>query len=236
MPVQSYLDIILMIKNTFFCVAKAKVDNPSRSFFLISLGTDHLETFFGLVCTAIGTDVNIDTLQLGSHASGLTKVAAILAEHPEWDYGTCQLSLPIFSKETWEFTSKADHINPKDWCGNISVSNVNLHTCWLLRQKQAAELIPGMEAALGTLTGIDMLSPLGTLLVNQQHETEDPCDEDDTLDVSIQDPSEDHLTLPSIPYTHEGDIEDVIADEVPCNKSTLEILIQGKKTTKAKAL
>ena len=98
------------------------------------------------------------------------------------------------------------------------------------------ELIPDMKAALGALTGIDMLSPLGTLLVNQQHETEDPRDKNDVLDVSNQDPGEDDLMLPSIPYTHEGDLEDVIADELPCNKSTSEIHIQGKKTTKAKAL
>jgi hypothetical protein len=129
MLVQSYLDIILMIKNAFFCVAKAKVNNPTSKFYLISLGTDHLETFFGLVHTAIGTDANVDMLQLGSHASGLTEVIAILAEHPEWDYGTHRLALPIFSKETWEFTLKADHINPRDWQGDVSVSNVNLHTC-----------------------------------------------------------------------------------------------------------
>jgi hypothetical protein len=112
MPVQSYVDIILMIKNAFFCVAKAKVNNPAGKFYLISLGTDCLETFFGLVHTAIGTDTNVDTLQLGSHASGLTEVVAILAEHPEWDYGTCHLALPIFSKEMKDFTTKADHINP----------------------------------------------------------------------------------------------------------------------------
>jgi hypothetical protein len=99
-PVQSYLNIILMIKNVFFCVAKAKVNNPASKFYLISLGTDRLETFFGLVQTAIGTDANVDTLQLGSCASGLTEVVAILAEHPEWDYGTCRLALPVFSKET----------------------------------------------------------------------------------------------------------------------------------------
>ena len=237
MPVQSYLDIMLMIKNVFFCVAKAKVDNPTSSFYLISLGTDRLETFFGLIRTAIGTDANVDTLQLGSRASGLTEVVAILAEHPEWDYGTRRLSLPIISKETHDFTSKVDHINPQDWRGDVSVSNVNLHTCWLLGRKQATELIPEMEATLSTLTDIDMLSPLGHLLVNQRHETEDAGDEDNTLEVSNQDASEERrLVSPSRPYTHEGDLEDAIADEAPRNRSTSEIFIQGEKTTKAKAL
>jgi hypothetical protein len=53
MPAQSYTDIILMVKNAYFCVAKTKVDNPSGKFYLISLGTNHLETFFSLIHTEL---------------------------------------------------------------------------------------------------------------------------------------------------------------------------------------
>ncbi|KAF8271566.1 hypothetical protein EI94DRAFT_1698110, partial [Lactarius quietus] len=133
---QSYLDINLMVKNAFFCVVKMKIDNPGTNFYL-----------------------------LGSRASGLTEVIPILAEHPEWDYGTCHLSLPVFSKETLEFTSKADHISPKDWRSNLSVSNVNLHTCWLLGQKKAEELIPDAEAILREL------------MVNQHNDNSDKTKE-----------------------------------------------------------
>ena len=137
-------------------------------------------------------------LQLGSHASGLTEVITILAEHPEWDYGTCRSSLPIFSKETSEFTSKADHISPKDWHGNVSVANVNLHTCWLLGRKEAEDLIPNSEAILSMLshshTSIDMLSPFRELMVNQcpenWDEAEEVQDECDTLNISSH--NEDH--------------------------------------------
>ncbi|KAH9177426.1 hypothetical protein EDB89DRAFT_1845132, partial [Lactarius sanguifluus] len=232
MPRQSYLDIVLMVKNAYFCVAKMKVDNPTANFYLILLGTDRLETFFGLIRTAVGTDANVDMLQLGSRASGLTEVAAILAEHPEWDYGTRRLSLPVFSKDTQEFTSKADHINPRDWRGNVSVANVNLHTCWLLGRKQAENLIPDAEAILSTLScstpPLDMLSPFGELMVNQRDEIEEVSEEleEDTRGPRPQ----------SVPYTHEGDIEDAIADEAPRNNGSSEILIQGQKTTKAKAL
>ncbi|KAH9011145.1 hypothetical protein EDB85DRAFT_1901324 [Lactarius pseudohatsudake] len=235
MPAQSYLDIVLMIKNAFFCIAKAKVDNPTSKFYLISLGTDVLRLSLVLFALLL--------VLTQIRASGLTEVVAILAEHPEWDYGTCRLSLPVFSKETHDFTSKADHINPRDWRGDVSVSNVNLHTCWLLGRKQATDLIPDMEAMFSALSAshpsIDMLSPLGNLLVNRRNETEDRC-EDDALDgVSNQDSSEEghpSQTRPSIPYTHKGDLEDAIADEVPRNKGTSEITIKGEKTTKAKAL
>ncbi|KAH9170864.1 hypothetical protein EDB89DRAFT_2071449 [Lactarius sanguifluus] len=154
MPRQLYLDIVLMIKNVYFCITKMKVDNPSTNFYLILLRMDHLETFSGLSV-------------LQSHASELMEVVSILAEHPEWDYGTCCLSLPVFSKETQEFTSKANHITPRDWHGNVSVANVNLHTCWLLGQQQAEDLIPDAEVILSALSGsIDMLAPFGELLVN----------------------------------------------------------------------
>lgn len=237
MPRQSYLDIVLMVKNTYFCVAKMKIDNPTANFYLVLLGMDRLETFFGLIRTAVGTDANVDMLQLGSRASGLTEVVAILAEHPKWDYGMQCLSLPVFYKDTSKFTSKADHINPKDWRGDISVSNVNLHTCWLLGWKQAEGLIPDAEASLSTLTtntSIDMLSPFGELMVNQcddSNETEEQAEEAGEGDALEGDPR------PQLaPYTHEGDIEDTIADKAPRNNSTSEILIQGHKTTKAKAL
>ena len=49
MPSQLYIDIMIMIKNTYFCVAKAKVDDPIGKFFLILLGTDRLEDIFGIL-------------------------------------------------------------------------------------------------------------------------------------------------------------------------------------------
>ncbi|KAF8269917.1 hypothetical protein EI94DRAFT_1798606 [Lactarius quietus] len=194
----SYLDINLMVKNAFFCIAKMKINNPGANFYLVLLGTDQLETFFGLIRTAVGTDANVDMLQLGSRASGLTEVIAILAEHPEWDYGMCHLSLPVFSKETLEFTSKADHIGPKDWRSNLS----------------AEELIPDAEAILSTLShshaSIDMLSPLGELVVNQRNdnfnETEEVNEEGDAFNTSSR--SEGCPRPQAVPYTHEGSEDD----------------------------
>lgn len=233
MPAQSYTDIIIMTKNVFFCVAKAKVDNPSGKFYIITLGTDRLETFFGLVRTAVGTDANVDMLQLGSRASGLTEVAVILSEHPEWDYGKRRLTLPVFS-DRGDFTSKADHINPRDWRGDVSVAKVNLHSCWILGRRRAAEIIPDMEPALAALSGnnyIDMLSPLGKLLVNQRDEGDA-----EEMPVNPQPEESSTSTLPSPSYIHEGDLEDALADEAPRNQVSSEITIQGQRTSKAKAL
>ena len=244
MPTQSYVDIVLMVKNVYFCVAKMKSDNPTGTFYITLLGTDRLETLFGLIRTAVGTDSNVDTLQLGSRASGLTEVAVILAEHPEWDHGTRRLTLPVISKEAGEVTSKADHISPKDWRGDITVANVNLHTCWLLGRKRAVDLIPEAEPILNALAAdqvagkhVDMLSPLWQLLVNQR----DAAQEYDCSNLSDQyPPDQGHQTVlseaQSVPYTHEGDLEDAIADEMPRNQVSSEVVVQGQKTSKAKAL
>ena len=35
-----YINLMLMIKNVLFCVAKAKIDDPHGEFWLILLGTD----------------------------------------------------------------------------------------------------------------------------------------------------------------------------------------------------
>ena len=51
MPSQLYGDIMIMIKNVYFCVAKVKVMHPAQdhSFWIILLGTDHLEVDFGII-------------------------------------------------------------------------------------------------------------------------------------------------------------------------------------------
>ncbi|KAH9043907.1 hypothetical protein EDB85DRAFT_2071109 [Lactarius pseudohatsudake] len=247
MPTQSYVDIMIMVKNVFYCVAKAKADNPHSNFYPILLGTDRLETFFGLIRTAVGTDANIDVLQLGSRVSGLTEVALILAEHPEWDLGPHRLTLPA-----GEITSKFDHISPKDWCSDTTVARVNLHSCWLLGCQQAIKCIPDAGCVFEQLLAegtpnIDMLSPLGTLLVNQRDPEHDSGDNTDDF---ARDLGPEHIpsdamqnanisrTALSLPlsYMHDGDLEDAIADEMPRNNVDSAIIVQGQKTSKVKAL
>jgi hypothetical protein len=245
MPSQSYVDIMIMIKNVYFCVAKAKVDNPTGKFYIILLGTDRLEKHFGLVRTSVGTDCNVDMVQLGSRSSGLTEVAVILALHPEWDRGPRRLKLPIITKDTGDITSKVDHISPASWRGNVGVASVNLQTCWLLGRQKAISLIPEAAAVFkchDSTPGIDILSPLGVLLVNQrdlddEYDCSELCADYPAVDSEPTEPNVQPATLPApMPYTHEGDMEDAMADEMPRNVVTAEIIIDGQKTTKAKAL
>jgi hypothetical protein len=62
LPNALFIDIEIMIKNVFFCVAKRKTDHPLQPFFIVLLGTNYLETLFGILRTMVGNDANLDML------------------------------------------------------------------------------------------------------------------------------------------------------------------------------
>jgi hypothetical protein len=82
MPSQLYFDLMTMIKNAYFCVAKTQVDDPEGSFWIILLGSDPLEALFGKVRTISGCDSNIDQLQLANRTDSTVICTNILVEHP----------------------------------------------------------------------------------------------------------------------------------------------------------
>ena len=246
MPNQSYVDLMIMIKNVYFCIAKFKKDNPDGKFFIILLGTNCLKGFFGLIRTAVGTDCNVDIFQLGSRASGLTEVAVILALHPEWDRSPRRLTLQAVTREMDEFTYKVDHINPASWHGNVHVKDVNLHSCWLIGHQKAVESIPKAQSIFESAEAkydVNFLSPFSSILMNKQDnedgsyncselQAEYPADNDndDPKDLT-------RLVLPSISAsksnaTLEGNLEDAISVKSPCGPISLEVLINGKFVSK----
>lgn len=72
MPTQLYVDIMIMIRNAYFCITKTKVDDPNGNFWIILLGTDCLEVLYGILCTMVRNDANLDVLQLGLCLTGTT--------------------------------------------------------------------------------------------------------------------------------------------------------------------
>ncbi|KAF8330041.1 uncharacterized protein EI90DRAFT_3124859 [Cantharellus anzutake] len=128
-PATLYRDIQIMVKNAYFCVAKAKYETPNRKFFLILLGTDRLEWMFGFICAENGYNVNVSTYSLSNRTSGAVECHAILSKHPEWDRGPCRLWLQGISN-AGGIEQKVDHINPASWRGNIYVANVQLAPAW----------------------------------------------------------------------------------------------------------
>ncbi|KAJ7183864.1 hypothetical protein C8R46DRAFT_1186739 [Mycena filopes] len=123
-----YTDIIIIIKNVFFCVAKTKVDDPLGKFWLILLGTDRLEQLFGILRTMVGNDANCDVLQVLDRLRGTIEVSTIMAKHPAWDRAPRRLRLPAMTRDCTELSDKIDHINPASVRGDMRVQEVTLGT------------------------------------------------------------------------------------------------------------
>ncbi|KAK7024706.1 hypothetical protein R3P38DRAFT_3532308, partial [Favolaschia claudopus] len=248
---QTFVNIMLMIKNAFFCVAKVKIDISDEEFFLILLGTDRLEKLYGLIRTAVGTDSNFDILQLAGRASNLTEVSVILALRPEWDRGPRRLKLPAVINEQGDVSSKADHISPASWIGDVHVAGVVLHSCWINGRLKAEQIIPGANdhfERCSQIAGFDILSPFGELLVGKPDAdsafeidpellvqgTTDSVDDDSTANPA-------HSTLqPQAGEVLNDDIEDfedVLAIHDAENpKHSPHVLVDGKQISKASLL
>ncbi|KAF8162670.1 hypothetical protein B0H34DRAFT_631332, partial [Crassisporium funariophilum] len=125
-----YVDLMIMIKNVLFCVAKAQIDNPDGELWIILLATDHLEELFGILCTMVGNNTNLDILQLVCCLAGTMEVSNILAKYPHWDQAPRRLKLPALFWELKEIPDSADHIKPSLWRGNVKVKDVSLQTSW----------------------------------------------------------------------------------------------------------
>lgn len=165
MPVLTFKDIILLVKNAFFCVAKAKIRTPDEEFFIVLLGTDRLESTFGVVRSIVGNDTNADILTLTFRLSHAVECLNIFSQHPDWDCGTRRLNLRGIEDGNGDVVSKADHITPSSWRGDVKLSNVSPITAWNLgRQMVGSEFTSaGIEEALLELEerGCDMTYPFG---------------------------------------------------------------------------
>ena len=241
-PTNLYIDLMIMIKNVLFCVAKAKIDNPDGEFWIILLGTDRLEELFGILRTMVGNDANLDILQLVSRLSGTTEVANILAKYPQWDRSPRRLKLPAMSRESKEIPDSADHIKPASWRGNVKLKDVSLQTSWNRGRRIIEQECEGLKHVLDELDsseGVDILSPFGVLLF------EVPLADDD-IDESLEAPT---MTSPNGDITDSEmdmrvDVEDELGAELSLNTETStdqrafnsKVLINGIEKSKARAL
>ncbi|KAH9068269.1 hypothetical protein EDB83DRAFT_2222807, partial [Lactarius deliciosus] len=165
MPSLTFKDLVLLVKNAYFCVAKAKIYTPDGDFYLILNGTDRLESTFGIVRSMVGNDTNADVLTLGYCLSHAVECLNIFSEHPSWDRGPRHLHLRGIEDGNGDVLSKSDHITPASWKGNVNVRNVSLITAWNLGRQMVVSDFPSsnIEDALLELEsqGHDMEFPFG---------------------------------------------------------------------------
>ncbi|KAJ7836282.1 hypothetical protein B0H14DRAFT_2363015, partial [Mycena olivaceomarginata] len=230
-PMLLYTDIMIMIKNTYFCVAKAKVDDPTGKFWLILLGpgTDRLEELFGILRTMIGNDRNLDVPQSVERITGSTEVANILAMYPHWDRPPRRLQLPTLARDSSVLSDRADHIKPPSWRGYTTLANVTPLTCWNRGWRIIEQECPQLAKhfrALDASYNVNILSPLGELIVNKELDPDDNEDDDEEVAVAKSSVSPD-LEDAAID-------EDVLVDTAPV--FTNFITVQNKPLWKTRAL
>ncbi|KAJ7716441.1 hypothetical protein B0H16DRAFT_1339048, partial [Mycena metata] len=223
---QTFVNIMLMIKNVFSCVAKAKIDIPDSEFFIILLGTDRLEKLFGLIRTAVGTDANFDILQFSSRASNLTEVYIILGIKPHWDRGPRRLKLNAVINEQGDVSKNADHISPTSWIGDLHVDKVVPHSCWAAGELKAQGIVAEGREQLEKcrhIPGFNILSPFGKPLVGQ-------ADPETAFEVDPELVRRGTDTSPN-------DFEDVLAIHEPqVQKHSPHVVVAGKQISKASIL
>ncbi|TFK71092.1 hypothetical protein BDN72DRAFT_856481 [Pluteus cervinus] len=193
LPTDLYVDVMLMIKNVYFCVAKAKVDNPTGSFWIVLLGTDRLEELFGILRTMVGNDANSDILQLVSRLGGTTEVANILAQYPHWDRGPQRLKIPAMTRDSQELPAGTDHIKPGSWRGDVRVYNVSPQTAWRRGRSLIEDECDFASPILSQLDNdptVDILSPFGVLLPTSPPLADDVDESLDDVALAAQEPSD----------------------------------------------
>ncbi|KAI0026869.1 hypothetical protein K488DRAFT_75011 [Vararia minispora EC-137] len=151
LPNPLFIDIMLIIKNTYFCIAKVKADNLRSTWFLIWMGTDSLESIFRVVQIMVGNDSNADMLQLVQCLSHSVKVTNVFAEHKKWDQGP--------NKKP---ADNVNHINVSSWLGDTCVDCINLGTCWSKGRFEVEDSHPLVRQSLESLpTDATILAPFG---------------------------------------------------------------------------
>ena len=241
-PTNLYLDV-----NVFFCVAKAKADDPDGSFWIILLGTDRLEELFGILRTKVESDSNLDMISLVSRLSGCAEVSNILAKYPHWDRAPRRLKLPTLSRDSKQLPDRSDHIKPAAWRGDVRVKNVSLQTSWRRGAHLVEEECPFLVPVLKELEkdpNIDIFSPFGTLLVNIPLEDDDEDESQEDL-AALEVPLEVGLENSRIIEADmRVEVEESISQispnpEASENRSagiSPTVLIKGQEVSKARAL
>ncbi|KAF4590061.1 hypothetical protein EYR38_009359 [Pleurotus pulmonarius] len=154
---QLYADLQGVVKTAFFCVAKQKVLDRTKPFYLYQQGSDRLEQTFGTI-RSMTHDQNVDVVQLCERLSDCVDVDKIFANHPDWKRAHRRLS--------YTGTEGVDHVNPKYFTGDLIVNNVVLSGVWKSGRIEADLMLQERHIGFdlkGALQadGVDFLCPYG---------------------------------------------------------------------------
>ena len=140
-PTPLFVNIGIVVKNAFFCITKVKLDHLVASFFLVLLSTNQLKMLFGILCTIVGNDANLNILQLALRVTMITEVSNILAKHLDWDKSLYCLHLPAVTKSIDVVLNSTDHIGLQVYLHpeRLYPSGLTLATPWKCRWQLVKE-------------------------------------------------------------------------------------------------
>ncbi|KAJ7898295.1 hypothetical protein B0H14DRAFT_2557327 [Mycena olivaceomarginata] len=188
----------------------------------------------------VGSDANVDLLQLALRITGTTEVSTILALFPHWDSAPRRLKLPVLSENDIEVEQKQDHITPLSWTGNVAVKNVNLRTSWILGRKDIEVEFPALAPVLKELSdkraageSIDILQSFGKDIVHAEHAAD-----------NIDDSAEDYQEAGAVPSASNSDLdpppepftEDAVAEDDPEQKHSPTFTLERMEVYKGRWL
>ena len=226
-----YSDSQATVKDVLFCVAKQKLLDSSKPFYIIQVGSDRLEAYFRNARTQTHHR-NFNILKLSYKLAIASMISSIYIRHPELDAGSRRLNLTN--------AIGVDHVNPKSWVGDVTVDNVSLQLCWQKGKIDAetflSSVFPPHEfedfSSVFSRPNHDLLRPSGEYIgfsgdtdPSDEKPGDEPeqivCEEDDTEDEGVEAADDEGPNILELEEWLPDVVGDPILDGVP--KDWLEI-------------
>jgi hypothetical protein len=153
---QLYGDSQVMVKNTFFYLAKQQLMNAKLPVLLMLTGDNRLENLFGRVRMqgTHNSSVNLKTLM--DRLAAVMDLCRLFTVHPLWDQGHRQLNYSLLEH--------CDHLKPALWKGNLIASSCDLRLAWFAGRSRAEFVLKSHHVAADFTEvfrhpNVDMLRP-----------------------------------------------------------------------------
>lgn len=204
-----YMDIQSTIQDAFICVELFNRYDHRSKVYLYQLGTDQVESLFGLVRT-LSHNVNCDLLELQERLKIVFQMEAVYQDHPHWKRPS------RISKST------DDHSSAASWCGKLDTCDINrqmIKIIWRGGYDKATEYLTKVGYTEKELTisnsSVNMLQPLDEAFDDEGDAINDLC-----------------------LYLDNDDIEEVISDDIYSESETFSptIDIEGVVVYKSQAI
>jgi hypothetical protein len=153
---QLYGDSQVMVKNTFFYLAKQQLMDPRLPVLLMLTGDDRLENLFGRVRMQGAHNSGVDLKTLMDRLAAAMDLCRLFTIHPSWDQGHRQLN--------YSRLEHCDHLKPASWKGNLIASSCDLKLAWFTGRSRAESVLKSHHVAADftevfSHPNVDMLRP-----------------------------------------------------------------------------